>query len=117
MFSVANHHVEGAGTPVHELLIERPGEEGRVFRSYFENEHGEQWIFLFDKEREKGVVLGGDIGWDEPVPLAGLHKLILGQGEALWIGACLQATLEIRKMRKVVEKDRANLDCQTKPFR
>lgn len=34
--------------------------------SYFENEHGEQWVFLRHQDAERATVYGGDNGW-EPV--------------------------------------------------
>src|SRR5438552_2481919 len=47
IFRVRNHHVENCGAPP---CIDDP--RGDVaFRSYFENELGEQWIFLYDKRR------------------------------------------------------------------
>src|SRR5262249_11438080 len=32
--------------------------------SYFENEHGEQWVFVRKHGAERGVVYGGDIDWE-----------------------------------------------------
>lgn len=68
IFTVRNHHHEGCGTPPRIL------DEGQshLFRSYFENEHGEQAIFVWDYDTEEGTLHLGDTngeedaGWDRP---------------------------------------------------
>lgn len=60
LFSVSNHHVADCGIP--------PGlpedfDTGPYFRSYFQNKHGEQWLFW--RHLDTGVygLHGGDCGW------------------------------------------------------
>lgn len=56
ILAIGNHH---AG-PVPDL---RARAEGAGYVSYYENQHGEQWIFIRDKDAGSGTLYGGDIGW------------------------------------------------------
>jgi hypothetical protein len=51
--------------------------------AYFENEHGEQLIFVREPRAKHGVLLHSDLEW-EPKPVAG--------PEAVWLKACLVAS-------------------------
>ena len=55
LFSVANHHVDSCGTPpqIDESTPNR-------YLGYFENEHGEQTIFIYDRTTKKGTLYMGD---------------------------------------------------------
>lgn len=59
MLCIKNHHADEA--PDFEALA---GQGGYV--SYFENEHGEQWVFIRPQGSDSATVFGGDNGW-EPV--------------------------------------------------
>jgi hypothetical protein len=47
LFVVHNHHAEGCGTPP---AIDDRTEDDVVYRAYFENECGEQWLLRWDNE-------------------------------------------------------------------
>lgn len=83
--------------------------------AYFENEHGEQLIFVREPRAKHGVLLHSDLEW-EPKPVAGpaqpgssieglapgvrrffgdvpvLGDVILNGPEAVWLKACLTAS-------------------------
>jgi hypothetical protein len=60
LFQVTNHHGEACGIPPQIDEQTFPG----VYRSYFENQNGDQVIFLYDFEQERGTLYMGDAGWD-----------------------------------------------------
>jgi hypothetical protein len=51
LLQVTNHHGEACGVPPQIDEQAFPG----VYRSYFENKNGEQAIFLYDYEQERGI--------------------------------------------------------------
>jgi hypothetical protein len=55
LIEIANHH----GDPAPEITV---GPDDYV--SYFENEHGEQWLFVRAHGADTGTVYGGDLGWE-----------------------------------------------------
>ncbi len=84
-FKVKNRHVENCGIPPEF-------EGGGSYLSYYENQYREQWVFTLDFETRVFAVWGGDAGWDTAfIGEKGLKSLVMGQGERLWIGACLNA--------------------------
>lgn len=64
IFQAANNHDSSSGTPPY-INTNVPA---RYF-GYYENEHKEQFIFVYDQERKQGTLLMGDYGWDKPVPV------------------------------------------------
>jgi hypothetical protein len=60
LFQVTNHHGEACGVPPQIDEQTFPG----VYRSYFENQNGEQAIFLYDYKQEHGTLYLGDAGWE-----------------------------------------------------
>jgi hypothetical protein len=74
----------------HGELPEIDGDTKGRHHGYFENEHGEQAVFIYEYETGTGTLPMGDAGWersflvtDERAP-----KVILGEAEALWLKAC-----------------------------
>ena len=95
--TIRNVHVEGCGTPPSLDLSDYNRS------SYFQNEHGEQSLFLFDEEAGL-TVYSGDMGWDNPleVPtrelenkdtedLLAIWRQALTPEEETWMKACLQS--------------------------
>ena len=89
------------------LRINSPGYTGDPFElgpgknrylSYFENEHGEGWVFGLDSEK-RAFITGNDIDWEiiylpaRPTPHPGI---ILNKSEQLWLAACWVATTNMR---------------------
>lgn len=67
LFQITNKHVDECGTP---SPLPADFETGPYYRSYFENEHGEQWLFWFNYDTKELHLRGGDCGWDQQ------HKVI-----------------------------------------
>ncbi|HZN70217.1 MAG TPA: hypothetical protein VFC00_00810 [Micromonosporaceae bacterium] len=55
ILEILNRHVDPAPKIVHEA---------DAYISYFENELGEQWIFVRRHGANTGMVYGGDLGWE-----------------------------------------------------
>jgi hypothetical protein len=88
LLEIDNLHVDGCGpTPT--------GDAGGSYLSYFENQEGEQWVFVGNCKTGRAEIRGGDAGWenvyevtlDHPSPL----NLILNDAERTWLIACFMA--------------------------
>jgi len=87
---IQNHHSPACGDPP---IIK---EEGRdTYVGYFENQHGEQWIFTCNRTSGEAVLRGGDSGWNEPWPVVNgkVDGLNLTRHEQLWLAACHAAAM------------------------
>ena len=62
VFAAYNTHHERCGAPPRLRNTDNPG----LYYGYFENRHGEQFVFTFDRATETGTVSGGDLGWGDP---------------------------------------------------
>jgi len=62
VFAAHNTHDERCGSPPRLRNTAEPG----LYHGYFENRHGEQFVFVFDRSTGTGMVTGGDLGWDDP---------------------------------------------------
>ena len=62
VFVAHNNHDERCGPPPRLRNTENPG----LYHGYFENRHGEQFVFTFDRATGTGTVSGGDLGWGDP---------------------------------------------------
>ncbi len=89
LFTVSNHHVPGCGQPP-VLDGDAPG----MYHSYFENRHGEQAIFVYNRDTKEAVLWCGDAGWQQPYPVVNgrVEGLIFGDDELTWLRACWQAS-------------------------
>lgn len=73
-----------------------PGENR--YLSYFENEHGEDWIFGLDSQK-RAFITGNDIDWEIICIPSGSTPnpgIILNNSEQLWLKACWAATAYLR---------------------
>ena len=61
IFQVTNHHHDSAGRPPY-LDDTTPNQ----YRGYFENEYGEQSMFIYDRTTSRGKLYMGDSGWESP---------------------------------------------------
>ncbi len=63
------------------------------YYGYFQNEHGEQWLFVYEYETGKGTLRGGDAGWQRGFDVVDGHApgLILNASEQKWLAACWNA--------------------------
>ena len=87
LLTIRNHHVPSAGDPP---IV---GDDENAYVGYFENVHGEQWIFTFDRLTGDAVLRGGDVGWNsENRVIDGVVPgLILSAEEQLWLRSCWAA--------------------------
>jgi hypothetical protein len=61
VFAAHNLHHERCGKPPRLRNVDNLG----LYYGYFENRHGEQFVFTFDRATGTGTVSGGDLGWGE----------------------------------------------------
>jgi hypothetical protein len=68
-------------------------ESSDLYIGYFENPHGEQWLFSFDRRTREATLRGGDVGWGNAYPVRDgrVAGLILGGQEAAWLDTCWNA--------------------------
>lgn len=85
IFLMYSNHIKESGRPP-EYTNENSGD----YFGYFENVHGEQWIFSYNRKEKKGELRGGDIGWENPVEVINgqVAGLILDPSERAWLKAC-----------------------------
>jgi hypothetical protein len=88
IFRVMNHHSDACGTQpaIDDSVPDR-------YLGYFENEHGEQAIFVYDRARRSGTLSLGDAGWEHShaVVEGTVAGLALGAVEQAWLAACWKA--------------------------
>jgi hypothetical protein len=94
---VYNNHIANRGEPPSYVV----NLDTKEYFGYFENEHGEQWVFIYDYDTETGTVRGGDAGWEVvyPVVEGRTPDLILGREEQAWLLACWEAVMAFREYR------------------
>lgn len=88
LLKIRNHHSPSCGDPP---IVE--GESSNGYIGYFENSHGEQWIFTHNRATGKAVLRGGDAGWNSGFSVVDgvVEGLILNSEEQLWLRACCSA--------------------------
>ncbi|HBV88086.1 MAG TPA: hypothetical protein DEF42_15865 [Desulfosporosinus sp.] len=86
---ITNKHVENCGTPP-SITNEDPDK----YLGYFENIHGEQWIFIYDRKSKNAKLYGGDVGWDNAFEVQNgqVKGLILDEVEKMWLETCWKAS-------------------------
>lgn len=84
-FIMSNAHVSSCGVPP---VISN--NESNNYFGYYENEHGEQWVFIFNRTDGIAKLRGGDLGWDNVFKVIDgkVDELILGAEEKMWLQAC-----------------------------
>ena len=88
VFRSVNWHALSCGVPPD---IENSDPDN--YCGYFENEHGEQWVFFYDSESNLAQIWSGDCGWETPFEVRNgeVDDLILNEPERLWLAACWMA--------------------------
>jgi hypothetical protein len=76
ILTIYNRHRAAAGLP--PALSNQAGERDL---GYFENRHGEQWLFTFDRVTREAILRGGDADW------ARAHAVRDGRVDGLILGA------------------------------
>ena len=85
LFMVGNHHVGQLPDTIGTV----EGDDGN-YHSYFENQHGEQWVFTYNRKEDRVYIYGGDLDW-KPFGLQHIRYKVLNEEERLWLDACLRA--------------------------
>jgi hypothetical protein len=62
VFAAHNLHNVRCGSPPRLRNTDNPA----LYHGYFENRHGEQFVFTLDQATGTGTISGGDLGWDNP---------------------------------------------------
>lgn len=62
VFAAHNNHTKHCGAPPRI----RNTDNRRLYYGYFENRHGEQFVFIFDPATKTGTITGGDLDWGHP---------------------------------------------------
>ena len=93
LFTVENQHVKSGGTPPEWINGPRLPRE---HRSYFENEHGEQWVASATPDRL--LFTGGDLRWEE-------HKIEKPDYQQLIQNLLVMFTAEFRGVDKDIGFD------------
>lgn len=88
LFSVSNRHSPESGLPP-QFDADTPAR----YHGYFENEHGEQMVFVYDRESRTGKLWMGDAGWEQGYNVVDglVPVLILSELEEMWLQACWNA--------------------------
>lgn len=100
IFQVRNHQTESCGSPPH---FDDPS---GVYLSYYENQFGEQNIFIYDYKTKEAFLYMGDAGWERPRKVVEGGKvpgLIYGEDEATWLFACWMATHFSETMQMIMD--------------
>ena len=93
IFVMPNYHGEGSGTPP---VVVGTLRSPHIYHGYFENCHGEQWIFTYDSKSRSGELRGGDAtpdggaGWAAVITVQNGYAMncLLNDSERRWLGAC-----------------------------
>lgn len=95
-FEMHNRHIGACGNPPRVSNAD----SGNYF-GYFENEHGEQWVFTYDRKSETGELCGGDVGWENAhqVRNGKVVELILNAEERKWLQACWEAATAFNRFK------------------
>jgi hypothetical protein len=88
IFEAINHHGPACGEPP-QIITEGSGQ----YSGYYENQHGEQFIFVYDRQTKRATLWVGDNGWEHPVAITDPQKpeIVLGREEWLWLQSCWMA--------------------------
>ena len=86
LFAMHNHHYETCGKPT---FITDEGNRGKRF-AYFENDLGEQLLFVYDFTQKQGNLYHGDCGWETAYRVVdgAAPGLVLSHVEKLWLIVC-----------------------------
>lgn len=87
LLEIDNAHVAECGPPP---SLDATGR----YLGYFENPHGEQWVFIGDPKTGDAVIRGGDVGWKTEHKISlkcPCPDMILNEPEKLWITTCFMA--------------------------
>ena len=84
-FVINNKHSDECGVPA---KIDNNDYEKYV--GYFQNLHGDQWTFVYNRKTKSAELHGGDAGWDKvwQVEKGVVANLVLSTEESAWLKSC-----------------------------
>src|SRR5690349_4597441 len=87
LLSLNNHHIDGCGAPPHVT------DKASQYVGYFENQQGEQAIFVSDRAAQVGTLWLGDCGWESPYQVGEgqVASVVLPEAERTWLRTCWEA--------------------------
>ena len=93
VLTVPNHHGECSGKAP-ELVAEK-----YFYTSYFENEHGEQLVFIYPKGGDRAILYHGGKNWDDSITLVpgGTLIIMLDADEKEWLLLCWKVARKFRR--------------------
>jgi hypothetical protein len=85
MLCIHNRHSLACGDPP---IVN--SDDPDLYIGYFENRHGEQWVFTYNRKTGNAELRGGDIGWNTVNTVVDgiATDLILGIDESTWLKTC-----------------------------
>ena len=88
LLKIRNHRAASCGDP--PIVA---SDAAHCYIGYFENRHGEPWIFTLDSKTRAATLREGDAGWNSAFNVVGVRvaDLVLGNYEQLWLRACWMA--------------------------
>jgi hypothetical protein len=92
LLTIYNAHSASCGQPPSvKQTIDAPH-----YCGYFENDYGEQWLFMYDRPTQQATLRGGDAGWANIYPVIDgvVSGLVLSQTEQIWLSACWAAATQ-----------------------
>lgn len=95
---VYNNHGSDSGKPPSYASTPHSSQ----YLGYYANEHGEQWVFVYDYHTERGILRGGDVEWGNEYTVVDgkVSNLLLSQSEAVWLLACWVAASQFKEERQ-----------------
>jgi hypothetical protein len=90
LLRISNQHIEECGVP--PLFT---NDDPDVYIGYFENSHGEQLVFTYDRNSKSAILRGGDFGWDQQFPVVDgvVNGINLTAQESQWLTFCWDAAM------------------------
>ena len=66
-----------------------------MYRSQYENEYGELWVFVYDDSTNTGILTGSDMDWqDYPVVDGKVIGLLFNDGELVWLRSAWESAIK-----------------------
>lgn len=88
VFRADNAHAPDSGEPPHIV-----NGQADLYYGYFENDRGEQWVLIVDRDTKRGVLRSGHFGWAQQYEVKDGRPddIVLGRSEREWLKACWHA--------------------------
>ncbi len=92
LFNVSNHHRPSAGIPPNV-----DDKNPQHYVGHFQNEHGDQCIFVYERSLHQGWLQMGDTNWELRYQIndGNVPELVLDDIEQQWLKACWLAATRL----------------------